>query len=136
MDPRRALLSLKIIAIAALLVARFPAAETQATCSQQPVISTVEPPSGSSQTMFEVYGDNLDVAGSITITNVGGQLGIENLNVSASRILFTVDDGGDGLVSFNLDPDDGDCESVSIEICLVLIGKNIQKCHCGAQKST
>ena len=136
MDPGRALLSLKIIAIAALLAARFPAAESQATCSQQPVISTVEPPSGSRQTMFEVYGDNLD-AGTISITDAGVELSIPTLNVSASRILFTVEPPeSNGPVNFNLDPDDGDCESVSIEIYLVSIGKNIQKYHSSAQKST
>ena len=103
------------------------AAEAQGTCSRQPVISSVDPPSGSRQTQFTILGENLDQPATITVTQFFGGADrniLASMNVTESGITFTVSPvspAGD-LARFTLAPDEEGCDSVTVEIFVVFIG--------------
>ena len=123
---------LTVLFAVAALSSLAPAARAQ--CSRQPVISGVDPPSGSSQTHFTVLGDNLDTPSSISvIQDLGGaNILANNMNVTESSITFAVifavipsnlSVALNSLATFAVDPDEESCETVSIEIFVVFIGE-------------
>ena len=119
---------LTVLFAVAALSSLAPAARAQ--CSRQPVISGVDPPSGSRQTHFTVLGDNLDTPSSISVTqNLGGaNILASNMNVTERSITFAVQipsnlSAVNSLATFAVDPDEESCETVSIEIFVVFIGE-------------
>ena len=115
---------LTVLFAVAALSSLAPAARAQ--CSRQPVISGVDPPSGSLQTHFTVLGDNLDTPSSISVTQ--DLEGVNILNVTERSITFAVILNSsarvlNSLATFAVDPDEESCETVSIEIFVVFIGE-------------
>ena len=115
-----------VLALAAASLLIFQASEAQETCSRQPTITTVNPPSGSSGTDFRVLGDNLDVASTISVIQLID--GVENnllssMNVSGSVVSFTVSPlPTPGLATFTIDPEEESCVPASVEIYVVFLG--------------
>ena len=108
---------------------RIPVAngQTPSPCSAQPVISRVDPPSGSRNTLFAVLGESLDVSGNITVTQIFGgteQDILVTTNVTQTRIEFRVNPATRDEATITIDPVEEGCESVSVVIFLVLIGMN------------
>ena len=120
---RLCLLSVEIL-VTLVSLRILPVAEGQ-SCSAQPVISSVDPPSGSRQTRFAILGQNLDQPGSITVIQRinDEELDIlETTNVTQTRIELTVNPLASSLATITIDPNEEDCGSASVEIYVVFIG--------------
>ena len=126
MQPLHRRWSILVHILAALCVASLLIRPMNAQCSadQQPIITDVDPPSGSRVTVFVATGVNLDVNATITAIHNGidiitdGTLSI----INNGTITFTLNPSNTMPVTFTIDPDQEGCETASFELSVVVIG--------------
>lgn len=110
-----------------LLISVAEAQNDPPPCSadQQPVVTSVSPPSGTTQTEYTISGENLNQTRNISLTqdseNILGAVTVTN----ASEISFTVDGDADVITAaatLLLVPDQEGCANVSVELFIVRRG--------------
>ena len=98
-------------------------ANCQGDCSaeQQPVITSADPPSGSRNTLFTIFGENLDQTSLITVNQNGNDI-LATQNITENGITFTLTPQSNGLATVVFQPIQDGCDTVSVELYVLQIG--------------
>ena len=99
------------------------------TCqeSDQPVLASIDPPSGTTELTYTITGEQLDRVEEITLTQDGNSLGISIEARNATEVRFTImatsSQVEDGPATLTLVPDNSSCNTVFVDIELRERGK-------------
>ena len=96
------------------------------TCleTEQPVLSGVDPPSGTREVIYTITGSELDQVVDVLVEQDQMELGVMVLEINTSSIQFTITDlVEDGIATVTLQPNNTACNTSSGTIDLRRFGE-------------